>query len=199
MPGPSNSVQNQLGGGFVMNQPMLPPYLKTDLAGGVSPLSQYFPMQAQLNGFPGMTGEGNGQVPRPSQAQPPPPQAGVTNAPQSAAPTVPQPLKFPFPFIDPQAFVNMNAAMAMGLPYSMLQNGCQTSLHSGLAHSQVQVNNKTTEQCRVEHTGTAVTKPTDIKRDLGEESGGPVSFGSKTSSLRRPVTVPKVIQHQASK
>lgn len=188
MPGPSNSVQNQQGGGFVMNQPMLPPYMKTDLAGGVVPLGQYLPMQAQLNGFPGMAGEGNGQVPRPAQAQPQPSQAGFTNDPQSAAPTVPQPLRFPFPFINPQAFVNINAAMAMGLPYSMLQNGGQTSLQSGLNPSQLQVNEKTAEQCRVEHTGTVATKPTDIKRDLGEERGGSVSFGGKTPSLRRPAT-----------
>ena len=188
MPGPSNSMQNQLGGGLVMNQPMLPHYMKTDLAGGVSPLGQYLPTQAQLNGLPRMTAEGNVQVPRPPSGQPQSSQAGATSDPQSASPTVPQQLRFPFPFINPQAFVNMNAAMALGVPYSMLQNACQTSLQSGLASTQVQVNDKTTEQYGAEHRGTGLTKPTDIKRDLGGEGGSSVSCGSKAPSLRRPAT-----------
>lgn len=187
MPGTSNSLPNQQGGQFLMNQPILPPYLNADLGSGVSPLGQYLPMQAQLNGLPGMTMEGNVPVPRPPP-QPQPSQAGVANNPQSAAPTLQQPFRFPFPFIDPQAFANINAAMALGIPYSMLQNGCQTSLQSGMAPSQVQVDNKTTEQGRVEQKGTGVTKPGEVKPDIGLERADSVSCGSKTPSLRRPAT-----------
>ena len=112
MPGTSNNMLNQQGG------QLMPPYLNMDLGGGVSPLGQYLPMSAQLNGLPGMTMKGNAPVPRPPpQPQPQPSQAGVTNSPQSVAPTLQQPFRFPFPFIDPQAFVNMNAAIAMGIPY----------------------------------------------------------------------------------
>lgn len=180
MPGTSNSMLNQQGGQFV------PPHLNVDLGGGVSPLGQYLPMQAQLNSFSGMTMEGNAPVPRPPP-QPQPSQAGVTNNPQSAAPTVQQPFRFPFPFIDPQAFVNMNAAMAMGIPYSVLQNGCQTNLQSGMT-PQLQANNKTAVPGRLEHTGAGVTKPVEVKPDIGLERGEPVSHGSKTPSLRRPAT-----------
>lgn len=182
MPG----LSNQQGGGLAMNQPMLPPYLKTDLGAGVSPLGQYLPMQAQLNG---MTVGRNVQVPHPPQAQLQSSQTGVSSDPQSAASNVQQPLRFPFPFINPQAFANFNAAMAAGMPYSVLQTGAQTSLQSGLAPSQVQVNGNSTEQCRMkQQTGTVFPKPTDVKRESGEERNGPVSSAGKAPSLRRPAT-----------
>ncbi|KAJ7392678.1 hypothetical protein OS493_010329 [Desmophyllum pertusum] len=131
-------------------------------------------------------------VPRPSQ----PSQAGVTNDPRSPAPTVPQQFRFPYPFVNPQAFANVNTGMAMGMPYSMLQN--QTSVQSGMTPSQGRQGNvKPTEQYRVEHTGpTGVTKPTDVKRDIGQERRSSIGRGSRIHSLRRPATVPKVIQHQ---
>ena len=185
IPGTSNLMPNHQGGQFV------PPYLNMDLRNGVSPLAQYLPLQAQLNNLPGMTMEGN--VPRPPlpqsqpQPQPQPSQTVVANNPQSAAPTVQQPFRFPFPFIDPQAFVNMNAAMAMGIPYSVLQNGCQTGLQTGTA-PQLQALNKTTDPGRVLHKGTGTTKPVEVKPDIGLERAESVSCGSKTPSLRRPAT-----------
>ena len=181
MPGTTNSMPSQQGGQFV------PPYLNTDLGGRVSPLGQYLPMQAQLNGLPGMTMEGNVPVPRPPPPRPQPSKTGVVNNPQSAAPTVQQPFRFPVPFIDPQAFVNMNAAMALGIPYPLLQNGCQTGLQSGMT-PQLQANNKTTAPGRVLHTGEGTTKPVAVTPDLGLERGDSVSCGSKTPSLRRPAT-----------
>ena len=179
IPGTSNLMPNQQGGQFV------PPYLNMDLRNGVSPLAQYLPLQAQVNNLPGMTMEGN--VPRPPQPQPQPSQAVIANNPQSAAPTVQQPFRFPFPFIDPQAFVNINAAMAMGIPYSVLQNGCQTSLQPGTA-PQLQALNKTTDPGRALHAGAGTTKPVEVKPDIGLERAESVSCGSKTPSLRRPAT-----------
>ena len=187
IPGTSNLMPNQQGGQFV------PPYLNMDLRNGVSPLAQYLPLQAQVNNLPGMTMEGN--VPRPpqsqsqsqSQPQPQPSQAVIANNPQSAAPTMQQPFRFPFPFIDPQAFVNMNAAMAMGIPYSVLQNGCQTSLQPGTA-PQLQALNKTTDPGRALNAGAGTTKPVEVKPDIGLERAESVSCGSKTPSLRRPAT-----------
>ena len=181
MPGTSNFMPNQQGGQF------MPPYLNMDLRSGVSPLGQYLPLQAQLSNLPGMTMEGNVPRPAPPQPQPQPSQAVVANNPQSAAPTVQQPFRFPFPFVDPQAFVNMNAAMAMGIPYSVLQNGCQTSLQSGTA-PQSQALNKTTDPGKVLRTGAGTTKPVEVKPDIGLERGESVSCGSKTPSLRRPAT-----------
>ena len=180
MPGTSNFMPNQQGGQFV------PPYLNMDPRSGVSPLGQYLPLQAQLSNLPGISMEGN--VPRP----PPPPQrqpsqAVVANNHQSAAPTVQQPFRFPFPFIDPQAFANMNAAMALGIPYSVVQNGCQTSLQSGTA-PQLQALNKSTDPGKVLHTRAGTTKPVEVKSDTGLERGESVSCGSKTPSLRRPAT-----------
>ena len=177
MPGASNSTLSQQG------VQLMSPYLNMDLGGGVSPLGQYLPMPAQLNGLPGMTMKGNAPVPRP----PSQPQAGDTNNPQSAAPTVQQPFRFPFPFIDPQAVVNMNAAMAMGIPYSVLENGCQTSLQSGTT-PQLQANSKTADPGRLEHTGAGVAKPVEAKPDIRLERGESVNNGSKTPSLRRPAT-----------
>lgn len=186
MPGTSNFMPNQQG-------QFVPPYLNMDPRSGLSPLGQYLPLQAQLNNLPGMTMERIVPHPAPPQPQtqpqpqPQPSQAVVANNPQSAAPTVQQPFRFPFPFIDPQAFVNMNAAMAMGIPYSVLQNGCQTSLQSGTA-PQSQALNKTTDPGKVLRTGAGTTKPVEVKPDIGLEKGESVSCGSKTPSLRRPAT-----------
>ena len=179
MPGTSNNIPHRQGGQFV------PPYLNMDLRGGVSPPGQYA-MPAQLNGLPGMTMKMNAPVSRPPPPQPQPSQAEVANNPQSGAPTVQQPFRFPFPFIDPQGFVNMNAAMAMGIPYSVLQNGCQTSLQSGMT-PQLQAN-KQTDPGRLEHTESGVAKPVVVKPDIGLDRGESVNHGSKAPSLRRPAT-----------
>ena len=187
MPGASNSAQSQQGGTFAMNQAMLQAYLKAGLGNGMSPLGQFLPTQAQLNGLPVMTMEG-GSVPVPHPHQPS--QAGITSDPQSSTSNLPQPFSVPFPFINPQAFVNINSGMPLGIPYSGLQNGCQTGSPSGLAPpSHVHVNNKTTEQFRGAQKGAGVTTHTEVKRDSGEEKGGAsVGFGGKTQLLRRPVT-----------
>ena len=179
-PGNSNSMSNQ-------QRQFVQPYLNTELEGGVSPLGQYLPMQAQLNGLPGIAMEGNVSVPRPPLSQPQPSQTWAANNPQSTAPTAQLPFRFPFPFIDPQAFVNMNAAMAFGIPYPLLQNGCPTSLQSGMT-PQLQTNYRTTDPGRVEHTGAGATKPVELKPDLGQEKGATLSRGSKPPSLRRPAT-----------
>ena len=179
-PGNSNSMSNQ-------QRQFVQPYLSTELEGGVSPLGRYLPMQAPLNGLPGIAMEGNVSVPRPPLSQPQPSQTWAANNPQSTAPTVQLPFRFPFPFIDHQAFVNMNAAMALGIPYPLLQNGCPTSLQSGMT-PQLQTNYRTTDPGRVEHTGAGATKPVELKPDLGQEGGETVSCGSKTPSLRRPAT-----------
>ena len=75
----------------------------------------------------------------------------------------------------------------MGIPYSVLQNGCQTSLQSGTT-PQLQANNKTADPGGLEHTGAGVAKPVEVKPDIRLERGESVSRGSNTPSLRRPAT-----------
>ena len=79
--------------------------------------------------------------------------------------------------------------MALGTPCSVLQNGCQTSSTSVLtAPSQVQGNDKTRKQSKVEQKGTGVNTPTKVKRDFGKEDDASAGFGGKTKMLRRPIT-----------
>lgn len=190
----SNSVQSQYEGAFTTNQTTLQANLKAGLGAGLSPLGQFLPTQNVLSGI----AVERGSVPVPNSSQNS--QPGALSNPQSAISTPLKPFHVPFPLINPLSFVNISTGVTLGAPYSVCQNGCKTTSTSELTGpSQVQGDDETRNQFTLEQKGTGVSAPTFVKRDYGKEDGASAGFGGKTKMLRRPVTIPMVMQQQASK
>ena len=130
--------------------------------------------QPLLNEFSGMPVSANMQGTGTMQSS----QPGLATNPQSAALNMLQLFRFPFPLVNPQAYVNLNMEMAaMRMQYLAQQNGCQTTVgtQSGSATSQSQVNTNT-------------QKPSEVNIETGKEREGSSGVGTKAPSLRRPVT-----------
>ena len=179
----TSGASSQHEGSFVSNQVILRAHLKAGLSGGLSPLGQVLPTQ---NAPSIMAAEGRSElVPNLAQLSEPDDLSEL----QSPTSMLLKPFNVPFPLINPLSFVNISTGMALGTPCSVLQNGCQTSSTSVLtAPSQVQGNDKTRKQSKVEQKGTGVNTPTKVKRDFGKEDDASAGFGGKTKMLRRPIT-----------
>ena len=99
--------------------------------------------------------------------------SGTVANPQSASLNMSQLLRYPFPMVNPQAFVDVSTDVAsMGIPNVAPQDGCQTT-RSGT--SQVE--------------RPKVSKPAEVKLGTAqEEMEGHGGIGTKAPLLRRPAT-----------